>query len=71
MNWNKVFIIASLMMSTAMLTSGYEGEDQGLKVETTLSLTTATSCNRKVATNLMPTRGQSTNLLQLVLLEKI
>ena len=35
MNWNKVFIIASLMMSTAMLTSGYEGEDQGLKVETT------------------------------------
>ena len=33
--WNKVYIVASLMMSTAILTSGYEGEDQGLKVETT------------------------------------
>ena len=29
------FIVASFMLSTAMITSAYEGEDQGLKVETT------------------------------------
>ena len=63
--WNKVYV-ASLMMSTAILTSGYEGEDQGLKVETTFKPNNCDGIVTKSGDELeMTTRGQSTNLLQL------